>query len=121
MPNDRLLKNLIAGGICVVSTQVAMAEDFTINRLLASQCAQCHGTWGYSVGDIDELAGESAKDLYEDLIDMRLEDQPEDIMDHQALGYTDEQIRRIAAYYATIPESKREDKEEEEHDEEDDD
>ncbi|MET0047457.1 MAG: hypothetical protein ABW066_06715 [Sedimenticola sp.] len=105
----------------MVSTQVAMAEDFTINRLLASQCAQCHGTWGYSVGDIDELAGESAKDLYEDLIDMRLEDQPEDIMDHQALGYTDEQIRRIAAYYATIPESKREDKEEEEHDEEDDD
>jgi sulfide dehydrogenase cytochrome subunit len=82
----------------------ASADDLTVDRLLASQCAQCHGTNGYAVGDIDELAGEDAKDLFEDLSDMKGEDRPEDIMDHQALGYTDDQIRRIARYYAGLPE-----------------
>jgi cytochrome c553 len=80
----------------------ALAEDPTINRLLASQCAQCHGSNGHAVGDMDGLDDESYKDLYEDLIDMRSEDRPEDIMDHQALGYTDDQIRRIALYYGQL-------------------
>ena len=81
------------------------AEDMTVNRLLASQCAQCHGTNGYAIGDFDEIAGEEARDMTDDLLDMKREDRPENIMDHQALGYTDEQIRRIASYYATLPEA----------------
>jgi hypothetical protein len=32
---------------------------------------------------------------------MKGEDRPEDIMDHQALGYTDDQILRIAHYYGS--------------------
>ena len=80
------------------------AEDMTVNRLLASQCAQCHGTNGYAIGDFDEIAGEDARDMTDDLLDMKREDRPENIMDHQALGYTDEQIRRIASYYATLQE-----------------
>jgi sulfide dehydrogenase cytochrome subunit len=80
----------------------AVAEDMTVNRLLASQCAQCHGTNGNAVRGIDGLDDESYKDLYEDMMDMRSEDRPEDIMDHQALGYTDEQIRRIALYYGVL-------------------
>lgn len=88
-------------GLCSLGVaQVALAEDDpTVNRLLAAQCAQCHGTNGYAVGDMDGLSDESYKDLYEDLMDMRGEDRPEDIMDHQAMGYTDDQIRRIALYY----------------------
>lgn len=88
-------------GLCSLGMgQVVLAEDDpTVNRLLAAQCAQCHGTNGYAVGDMDGLSDESYKDLYEDLMDMRGEDRPEDIMDHQALGYTDDQIRRIALYY----------------------
>ena len=88
-------------GLCTLGVgEAALAEDDpTVNRLLAAQCAQCHGTNGYAVGDMDGLSDESYKDLYEDLMDMRSEDRPEDIMDHQALGYTDDQIRRIALYY----------------------
>ena len=87
-------------GLCTSgSIKLALAEDMTVNRLLASQCAQCHGTNGHAVGDMDGLSDESYKDLYEDLMDMRSEDRPEDIMDHQALGYTNDKIRRIAAYY----------------------
>ena len=83
---------------------LAVADDPTIDRLLASHCAQCHGTNGYATGGFDSLAGQDAQDLYDDLIDMKGEDRPEDIMDHQALGYSDDQIRRIANFYATLPE-----------------
>jgi sulfide dehydrogenase cytochrome subunit len=89
----------------VISLQSIIATaDPAVNRLLASQCAQCHGTNGYSSSEFDSIAGEDAKDMYEDLTDMKEEDGPENIMDHQALGYSDEQIRRIAAYYAGLPE-----------------
>ena len=90
-----LCVGLCAGG----GVSPALAEDMTINRLLASQCAQCHGTNGHAVGEMERLSDESYADLFEDLMDMRPEDRPEDIMDHQTLGYTDDQIRRIAAYY----------------------
>lgn len=106
----------IAVSSLIFSSPFAYAEDVTINRLLASQCAQCHGTFGQSVGDIDGLNGESYKDLVEDLMDMRNEDWPEDIMEHQAFGYTEEQIRRIARYYASIPESGDSETEHEEDD-----
>ena len=32
------------------------------------------------------------------------EDQPENIMDHQALGYTENQIERIGRYFESMPE-----------------
>ena len=69
-------------------------------RLLASQCAQCHGTNGQGPG-FDELAGKSANDLYNDLREMKLRP-VEGIMDRQARGYTDQQLRLIADYLSTI-------------------
>jgi sulfide dehydrogenase cytochrome subunit len=98
-----------ARGFALVTALASLgagADDPEVNRLLASQCSQCHGTNGYAVGDIDSLAAESVKDLREDLEDMQFEDSPEDMMDHQALGYTDDQIRRIATYFATLQEDR---------------
>jgi cytochrome subunit of sulfide dehydrogenase len=91
--------------VCGVLTFQAAtaADDMTINRLLASQCSQCHGTNGRSVGDIDSLAGED--DISDELNEMRNKSNPDDIMEHQAMGYTSDQIRRIAAYYATASEN----------------
>jgi len=119
---------LLLGLLVAFAGQATLAEDLAVNRLLASQCAQCHGTNGRAVGDMDGLDDESFKDLFEDLMDMRSEDRPDDIMDHQALGYDEDQIRRIAHYYGSLagkadeaPDSgdgKAED-EEEEHEEED--
>jgi sulfide dehydrogenase cytochrome subunit len=92
---------ILAGGVVPASAQT---DDPAVNRLLAAQCAQCHGTDGYARAGFEDLAGEEAKDLFEDLMDMKGEDKPENIMDHQALGYTDDQIRRIARYYSSLPE-----------------
>lgn len=82
----------------------AYADDPTINRMLAGQCSQCHGTNGYAVGDIDSLAGESVGEIRDELREMKADRTPDDMMDHQALGYTDDQIRRIAEYFAALPE-----------------
>lgn len=67
-------------------------------RLLASQCAQCHGTNGNGPG-FDEIAGKSASELRKDLLEMKRRP-VEGIMDRQARGYTDAQIKLIADYLA---------------------
>lgn len=71
-------------------------------RLLAAQCAQCHGTGGSGRG-FDELAGESARELYGELREMKYRTRIESIMDRQARGYTDQQLRTIADYFASLP------------------
>lgn len=72
------------------------------SRLLAAQCAQCHGTDGDGTG-FDGLAGRRASETYNDLIEMKYRLNIESIMDRQARGYTDAQLRRIADYFATLP------------------
>lgn len=71
-------------------------------RLLAAQCAQCHGTGGSGRG-FEELAGESAQELYSELREMKYRTRIESIMDRQARGYTDQQMRAIADYLAGLP------------------
>jgi sulfide dehydrogenase cytochrome subunit len=93
-----LLRAALVGAALLVAAMPASAEP---GRLLASQCAQCHGTNGAGPG-FDELAGKSASELFNELIEMKY--RPiEGIMDRQARGYTDEQLRLIADYLSTLP------------------
>jgi cytochrome c553 len=69
-------------------------------RLLASQCAQCHGPDGVSVSSIDSLRGESAAELIEEFREYAGE--KSGIMHYQALGYTDDEIRQIATWFAGL-------------------
>lgn len=84
---------------CLLGAAASHADP---SRLLASQCAQCHGTDGNGTG-FDALAGRNATDMYYDMVDMRNRLNPESIMDRQAHGYTDAQLRRIAEYFAALP------------------
>ncbi len=71
-------------------------------RLLASQCFQCHGTDGQSKTSIDSLIDESEAELVEEMLEMAYETD-NDLMHYQARGYSEEQIRAIAAYIASLP------------------
>jgi cytochrome c553 len=82
----------------------ATAAEPPSGRLLASHCAQCHGTNGNAV-NFESLAGESASEMYDELIKMKYRSRPEDIMDMQARGYTDAQLFLISRYYAAQPRS----------------
>ena len=92
---SRHSRALLAGIALLITAIPATAES---GRLLASQCAQCHGTNGAGPG-FEDIAG---KDIFNDLIDMKY--RPiEGIMDRQARGYTDDQLQLISDYLSTLP------------------
>ncbi len=86
-------------------------------RLLASQCAQCHGTNGYSVSSWDSIAGEG--DLIEEFREYPLSH----IMGAQAQGYSDSEVALMQDYLSTLSDgsSKDESEEKDDENEEDDD
>ena len=79
---------------------LVLACDEPPGRLLASNCAQCHGTDGRSQGGIDGLAGLSFSEIYDELRDMKANPDTGNIMHRQASGYSDEQMRLIATYFS---------------------
>lgn len=73
---------------------------FHPGQLLASNCFQCHGTNGRGM---ESLAGESAREILEELDEMRREPAGKDIMNVHAQGYTPEQLGQIADYFSKQP------------------
>lgn len=71
-------------------------------QLLASMCAQCHGTNGQAVAGFESISGKNANDLYKSLVEMKNR-RVESIMDLQARGFTDAQLRLIAEYLSKLP------------------
>lgn len=98
------LKLLIGGGLALLKAAVvcAASPDAETGRLLAAQCAQCHGTNGNSAGGIDSLAGASYGEIYNELSEMKTKTEVK-LMHYQAKGYTDEQIQAIALYLSSLP------------------
>lgn len=78
----------------------AAAQDMTLARNLAATCANCHGTNGNARGDMKPLAGVAADKIIAMLADYKAGNQPATIMHQIAKGYTDDQIKLIAAYFA---------------------
>ncbi len=78
----------------------AQAQDANLARNLAATCANCHGTNGNARGDMKPLAGVSADKTIAMLADYKSGNQPATIMHQISKGYTDEQIKLIAAFFA---------------------
>jgi cytochrome c553 len=78
----------------------AQAQDANLARNLAATCANCHGTTGNARGDMKLLAGMSADKIIALVADFKSGAQPATIMHQIAKGYTDEQIRLVAGYFA---------------------
>ena len=79
---------------------LAQAQDSTLARNLAATCANCHGTNGAARGDMKALAGVKAETLIALMNDYKAGNLPATIMHQISKGYTDEQIRLIAGYFA---------------------
>lgn len=78
----------------------AQASDAHLARNLAATCANCHGTNGQARGDMKPLAGMSAEKMLAMLDDYKNGNQPATIMHQIVKGYTPEQLRLIAGYFA---------------------
>jgi cytochrome c553 len=74
--------------------------DTTGGRLLTAQCAQCHGTNGYSVSSIEGLAGES-DEIVSELAEMQAASSSH-IMNAQAKGYTLVEAQAISSFLVGI-------------------
>ncbi len=90
------------GAAVALAAASAQAQITPAGRLLASNCFQCHGTNGRGPG-FERLAGESASEIYEELVEMRAEARKadRDIMTRHAMGYTDAQLRALSQWLST--------------------
>lgn len=80
-----------------------MAVDATnISRgaVLSFSCAACHGTDGKSPGAIPSIAGKSAEFIETSLKDFRSGKRASTVMGRHAKGYSDEEIKHIANFFA---------------------
>ena len=96
----------MALGAAALAANQAMAQDALLARNLAATCANCHGTNGQARGEMKSLAGVPADKIISMVADFRSGTQPATIMHQISKGYTDAQIRLVAAYFAAQPASK---------------
>jgi sulfide dehydrogenase cytochrome subunit len=90
---------VLAGG-ALVAASPASAEPST--QVLANTCAVCHGTDGKSPGSIDKLYQMKTDEFVEEMMEFKYEPGKGRIMAPLARGLTDQQIRDLARYFATL-------------------
>ena len=87
--------------VLAITPLLAQAQSADLGRDLAATCANCHGTNGRVVGDtVKPLAGVSADKIVAAMADFKSGAQPATIMHQIAKGYTDDQTKAIAAFFA---------------------
>ncbi|MEY4862145.1 MAG: cytochrome subunit of sulfide dehydrogenase domain protein [Pseudomonadota bacterium] len=94
---------LLGTGTLLLSLHVpaqAQAADPNLARNLAATCANCHGTDGQARGDAAALAGMSEQRLLNTLTLYRNGTLPATIMHQITKGYTEDQLKLIAGYFA---------------------
>jgi cytochrome c553 len=93
-------KHVAALAVGLLAAASAAAQDRDLGRNVAATCANCHGTDGKARDATPVLAGVPAEKLLQSLADFRSGKLPATIMHQIVKGYTDEQLRLAAAYFA---------------------
>lgn len=97
------LNNLLAFLSALLLPGAALAQDLSSVRSLAATCANCHGTNGVSRGEVPSLAGVAAETTIAKIAAFKSGALPATVMHQIAKGYSDEQIRQLAGFFATQP------------------
>ena len=86
-----------------LAAPLSQAQDQTLARNLAATCANCHGTNGQARDVVPALAGVPAATITAAMAEFKAGTRSATIMHQIAKGYTDEQVRLIAAFLAAQP------------------
>jgi len=78
------------------------AESAIAGRVLASNCANCHGMDGRSAGGMPMLAGYPRDAMVATMQAFRSGQRPATIMHQLAKGYTDDQIAMVAEHFSRL-------------------
>lgn len=81
---------------------VGHADQMTRGQMLSVACAGCHGTDGKSPGSIPSISGKEAAVLEKMLKEFRDGKLESTMMIRHMKGYTDEEIKLIAQYFASL-------------------
>ena len=99
-----LLAGLVASTSTWAQAQTGAATPDRQARAWAASCATCHGTDGRAEGLIPALAGRDVAVLQAALTEFKAGQRPAASVMHQhSKGYSDDELRRIAHYFASLP------------------
>ena len=104
MPTRKILVAVIAA-LSAFAAHAASNDDAQklYTQSLAATCASCHGTDGHALKNaaVPGLAGQSADYIIEQMKAFRDGERKATIMHQIAKGFTDEQTRLLANYFAS--------------------
>ncbi len=97
-------KMLMAVLACTVVVGMIPVAGIAADRgmVLSLSCAGCHGTDGKGVSKMRPLYGKTADYLERNFIGIKVGDKESTIMQRIAKGYSDEEIKLIAKYFASL-------------------
>ncbi len=103
MNHNQLAATLLATAVSFAGDALALDQQTLYTQGLAATCANCHGTQGKGIkdGSVPKLAGLKSDYLIEQMQAFKSGARPATIMHQLAKGYSDEQIRLMAAYFAS--------------------
>lgn len=84
----------------VANAQTNSDSDQRTAGVLASNCANCHGTLGNAQGAMPSLAGLQKTYIVEQMRAFRDGKRPATIMHQLAKGYTDQQVELVADFFS---------------------
>lgn len=96
------LRKLALGASLCLAGGAAFAQDAARARLLAANCANCHGTDGRSQGGMPSLAGLPKPYIVLQMQDFRSDKRVATVMHQLAKGYTDAEIDALAGYFSSV-------------------
>lgn len=104
-PSRPLLVALVSAALALPAAAEPRADEALAARSVAATCANCHGPEGVSRSPtIKTLAGQPAERILQSLAGFRSGAQPSTIMAQLLRGYSDEQLRLAAQWFAAQPE-----------------
>lgn len=89
----------------LISTPVIAGDDLR-GRTIGVTCAGCHGTDGAGGTAIPPLKGRDAEYMESAMLDYKNGKRPGSIMPRIAKGYSDEDIKAVATYFAGLKDEK---------------
>jgi sulfide dehydrogenase cytochrome subunit len=95
------IQTLLWLGLALLGCSAAHADALTRGVMLSNSCAGCHGTDGHSPGAIPSIAGKSAAFVETALREFQSGKRQATVMGRHAKGYTDEEIKLIAEFFAS--------------------
>lgn len=99
-----MVRNVVIA-ICFVSIGLLGPAAYAATpsgQMLANTCTGCHGNNGESKGAAPSIGGLSAEQLDQAMLDYKSDKRPGTIMNRIAKGYSDEEIKAMAEYLASL-------------------